>query len=611
MVLDELSRLRLLCSDLLAGGKSKLFIQSTHEELRAMESLGISSPVSPGRIRFTVNGAIATSSVARTFMVDISDTVGKICDMVHEGSFVTVCGPRASGKSTLMEHASAALMHQEYITIKVTFDGIYYGDTSVCDFWGALYDNISVYFARRDDQCRWKTAADFVNTFLHRPELATQRVVIFLDEFDRIGQNKPVLNAVLSTLRGVKSMRDRCMIHSVVMLGIYGVQYLNTTDEVGAVTTKSSPFNTTEVFTLPSFGVDGIKQMFRDYCAVREREVDEDVVEDIHHLTGGHAGLVGVCGQALDQECFEEGKTRLNLVHWRRQYRMRGDTWLRSFPTMQKLQNDLKEAKSAALRAYILQYVIGAEIVVRDNLTSRGELYDKAVEMGILRELISPGGRVISGLASFASPVIRQLVISCLVVEKPGTVIPYVNGVVDMGELLVRALSGIPAADIAGAATRMFKKFKGTTVPHQYFYHAHALMYIGGVFPSESWFLSMEAKVEGLNKRCDIVLTKRDHHVEDQDPQQRFVIALMASDDKAAQQAHIDNIVEYGNMFGFSQLWMLHVIATNDGVYTEDHRRARLGQGVNVLVAHHGLDGDWKSFSHAAPNPEDAWKRLA
>jgi hypothetical protein len=344
---------------------------------------------------------------------------------------------------------------------------------------------------------------------------------------------------------------------------------------------------------------------------VREREVDEDVVEDIHHLTGGHAGLVGVCGRALDQECFEEGKTRLNLVHWRRQYRMRGDTWLRSFPTMQKLQNDLKEAKSAALRAYILQYVIGAEIVVRDNLTSRGELYDKAVEMGILRELISPGGRVRSGLASFASPVMRQLVISCLVVEKPGTVIPYVNDAVDIGELLVRALSGIPAADIAGAATRMCKKFKGTTVPHENFYHAHALMFIGGVFPSESWFLSMETKVEGLNKRCNIVLTKRDLDVEDQDPQQRFVIALMASDDKAAQQAHIDNIVEYGNMFGFSQLWMLHVIATNDGVYTEDHRRARLGQGVNVLVAHHGLDGDWKSFSHAAPNPEDAWKRLA
>jgi hypothetical protein len=231
----------LLCSDLPAGGKSKLFIQSTLEELRAMESLGISSPVSPGRMHFTVNGAIAASSVPRTFMVDISDTVGKVCDMVHDGSFVTVCGPRASGKSTLMEHASAALMHQEYITIKVTFDGMhYYGDISVSDFWGTLYDNISVYFERRDDQYRWKTSADFVNTFLQRPDLATQRVVLFLDEFHRIGQNQPVLNALLSALRGVKSLRDRYMIHSVVILGVYGVQYLNTTDYDGAVPTKSS-----------------------------------------------------------------------------------------------------------------------------------------------------------------------------------------------------------------------------------------------------------------------------------------------------------------------------------------------------------------------------------
>jgi len=86
----------------------------------------------------------------------------------------------------------------------------------------------------------------------------------------------------------------------------------------------------------------------------------------------------------------------------------------------------------------------------------------------------------------------------------------------------------------------------------------------------------------------------------------------MASDDKIAEQNHIDKTVEYGKLMNASNLWMIHYVCeVVDEISILDHARSSRDQNVHVIVVSHSEPSigtiQWKLY-YGDPNPEVNWE---
>ncbi len=84
-----------------------------------------STPVSKEQKRFKVNGAITEKDKDTTFMVEVeNNNNAHLYKLIEYGSYVTLWGPRASGKSTIMEQSTPYFRKRGYIVIKTSLQGI-------------------------------------------------------------------------------------------------------------------------------------------------------------------------------------------------------------------------------------------------------------------------------------------------------------------------------------------------------------------------------------------------------------------------------------------------------------------------------------------------------
>eukprot|EP00981_Chlorochromonas_danica_P005540 scaffold1129_cov164-Ochromonas_danica.AAC.5 len=350
------------------------------------------------KMKFNVNGSINRRDTRRYFMVDVQESNAQLYEWIEEGKFVTLCGPRASGKSTRMEHSSAYLQERNLLVLKITLQGICSKFTSESEFWGSIGFLLSPYF---EDSVTLRSGADFINLFLVKHNEQKERVVLYIDEFDVLQQNEVVLTSLLNALRGIKSRINLYHLHSVVIIGVTGVHHLNTKDRC------SSPFNTSEVMVVPNLTLSGIGAMFADYQRCRHgRVVSEEVVKDVYELTNGHAGLVSMCGRAIDDYCFVTAENnRLELEEWSANFRGHIRDWLSHFPTMDRLHKDYP------LQQYILQHVIGSEIIFRPTSELLAHHYDALLALGVTSERVLSNGVVCSGRSEISSPLLKKILL--------------------------------------------------------------------------------------------------------------------------------------------------------------------------------------------------------
>ncbi|RUS14169.1 hypothetical protein BC937DRAFT_94240, partial [Endogone sp. FLAS-F59071] len=104
--------------------------------------------------------------------------------------------------------------------------------------------------------------------------------------------------------------RAKTVIQSIVSIGTFAILSLSQ-DNVTA-----SPFNAVENFRNVSLTKEQVQELFQEFASDRDITIDPEVVDDIFLLTNGHAGLVNVCGEAIDTELLPLEDGNLHLDCW-------------------------------------------------------------------------------------------------------------------------------------------------------------------------------------------------------------------------------------------------------------------------------------------------------
>jgi hypothetical protein len=78
---------------------------------------------------------------------------------------------------------------------------------------------------------------------------------------------------------------------------------------------SSSPFNVRNAVQSPFWNLEEVTALFRELAEERRLKLDFRIIEDVFTRTGGHAGLVCLCGKAMD-ELFLRNKSDVQFDDW-------------------------------------------------------------------------------------------------------------------------------------------------------------------------------------------------------------------------------------------------------------------------------------------------------
>lgn len=158
-----------------------------------------------------------------------------------------------------------------------------------------------------------QNARSFVDFFvaLH---LKGQCVVLFIDEFDALLQEKAdreILEQLLGSLRAMKESRDSkvgaCGLQAVVIIGPLSI--------LQAGKLSRSPFNITDAIEAPYFTKEEVQLLFQEFQQQTAIHLEDGIVDHIFSLTSGHQGLTCFCGKKIHEE-LAAGESKVTLRQW-------------------------------------------------------------------------------------------------------------------------------------------------------------------------------------------------------------------------------------------------------------------------------------------------------
>ena len=256
------------------------------------------------------------------YMVTRSRETADFMERVKDGKYVVIFAPRQTGKTTFFQRALDILTVQEqnYFPIQLNFEEA--EDDTAPDFYRGLYEDIleqiEIVFERRGEVPS-VALADFLesnngitdNRSMRRffrqfarllprdtqdttqiPSL-TQRVVLFIDEFD--GISREALKGFLHSLRHIYVAGKPRSPHSVGIVGVKSIKQLNYDDSV-------SPFNIQDEFVLPNFTLEQVRELLQQYTDEVGQAFAPEVIETLYKQTAGQPFLVNRAAQILTAE---------------------------------------------------------------------------------------------------------------------------------------------------------------------------------------------------------------------------------------------------------------------------------------------------------------------
>ena len=243
-------------------------------------------------------------------------------ERIKNGKYIVIFAPRQTGKTTFFQRAVDTLTTQEqhYFPIQLNFEEA--ADDTAADFYRGLYEDIlerieNVFEQRREIPS--VPLADFLENgnpitdhramrrffrqfakllspdeqHLAQTPSPTQRVVLFIDEFDGIPRD--VLQGFLHSLRHIYVAGKPRSPHSVGIVGVKNIRQLNYDDSI-------SPFNIQDEFVVPNFTLEQVRELLGQYTAEVGQPFAPEVIETLHKQTNGQPFLVNRAAQILTAE---------------------------------------------------------------------------------------------------------------------------------------------------------------------------------------------------------------------------------------------------------------------------------------------------------------------
>ena len=269
-------------------------------------------------LRFNVTGVCVPG---KHYMVDISDKLAQIKEMVDYGDYFTINRARQYGKTTTLSLLKK-MLKSEYIVVSISFEGL--GDTSFetpaafCRVFMRLIQR-ALEFTDVSDEYKgsWlnENVEDFDQLGFHITEMCRgKEFVLMIDEVDKTSNNRTYLH-FLGLLRDKYLKREQnedYTFHSVILAGVYDIKNIKLKMINEGVYTPlatenklyNSPWNIAVDFKVDmSFTPEEIATMLAEYETDHSTGMDIPAIAvEIYTYTSGYPFLVSRICQCIDKE---------------------------------------------------------------------------------------------------------------------------------------------------------------------------------------------------------------------------------------------------------------------------------------------------------------------
>ncbi len=238
------------------------------------------------------------------YMVDLSERLEVIREMIADGKYFLINRGRQYGKSTTLA-AVSRIFQDEYAVLNLDFQGLgaasFETEQTFCRSFAGKVLEKEMYGKLELPEGMKEAFREFTT----RGDSASSLADLF-DEVDN-ASNSDVFVDFLAQLREGYIARDAAeepAIHSVVLAGVTDIRYLKRKIRDDSQAGMNSPWNIAAQFDLDlSLQVEGIQGMLSEYEADHQTGMDvAAMAEEIRNVTGGYPFLVSRICQILDEE---------------------------------------------------------------------------------------------------------------------------------------------------------------------------------------------------------------------------------------------------------------------------------------------------------------------
>lgn len=258
------------------------------------------------------------------YMVDISERIEKIKELVDAGKYFMINRARQYGKTTTLTELRKALQDQ-YVVVSLSFEGI--GDAgfatecsfvkafcrllkrkirSGLDFPDSVKKNIDDLFIQSENDVNF---GDLFDLFLEWCNESDKKIVLFIDEVDSATNNQVFLDFLGLLREGYicREADDIPAFQSVILAGVTDVKHLKSKIRPEEAGKENSPWNIAADFDIDmSLSKDGIKRMLDEYEADHNTGMDTAYMAKlIWEETSGYPFLVSRICQLIN-ECVSK-----------------------------------------------------------------------------------------------------------------------------------------------------------------------------------------------------------------------------------------------------------------------------------------------------------------
>lgn len=252
------------------------------------------------------------------YMVDISDNLKYIKNIIEQEKYFVINRPRQYGKTTTI-YMLKQYLKEEYIILSMSFEGMdsesFKNSKNFTSTILRLLSN-SIRFNNREKSLQLLNMSKKTNSMVDLSDCitefimsCTQPVILLIDEVDKNSNNELFLN-FLGMLRNKylsKEQGEDITFQSVILAGVYDIKNLKLKMRGNEERKYNSPWNIAVNFDVDmSFSVSQIENMLKDYCIEECVSMNiSQVSEEIYYYTSGYPFLVSRICQVITEEVFE------------------------------------------------------------------------------------------------------------------------------------------------------------------------------------------------------------------------------------------------------------------------------------------------------------------
>ena len=262
----------------------------------------------------------------KNYMVDISNKLDQIEDLVKKGKYFTINRPRQYGKTTTMFLLSKRL-RKDYLVISISFEGMSSKVfSSEENFTKSFLRKIKHKLKLKDEKelielLDKNNAKDITDLGYFLTDLileSDKKIILMIDEVDKSSNNQLFLDflAMLRSKYIAAQKEEDYTFHSIILAGVHDVKNLKLKLRPEDEKKFNTPWNIAVDFDIDlSFNPKEIATMFRDYKKDKDIEINiEKMAQKIYYYTSGYPYLVSKLAKIIDEKILTKKEEKsLNL----------------------------------------------------------------------------------------------------------------------------------------------------------------------------------------------------------------------------------------------------------------------------------------------------------